>query len=66
MQGTVLLKLVIDTDGLAKNIQVLKSQGMGLDEQAVIAITQWKFKPGTKDGAPIPVQAQIEINFKLL
>jgi TonB family protein len=64
--GTVLLKLVVDTDGLAKNIQVLKSQGMGLDEQAVIAITQWKFKPGTKDGAPIPVQAQIEINFKLL
>jgi outer membrane biosynthesis protein TonB len=39
---------------------------MGLDEQAVIAITQWKFKPGTKDGAPIPVLAQIEINFKLL
>ena len=66
LQGTVLLKLVIDTDGLAKNIQVLKSQGMGLDEQAVIAITQWKFKPGTKDGAPIPVLAQIEINFKLL
>jgi TonB family protein len=66
LQGTVLLKLVIDTDGLAKNILVLKSQGMGLDEQAVIAITQWKFKPGTKDGAPIPVLAQIEINFKLL
>jgi TonB family protein len=66
LQGTVLLKLVVDTDGLAKNIQVLKSQGMGLDEQAVIAITQWKFKPGTKDGAPIPVLAQIEINFKLL
>jgi TonB family protein len=56
----------VDTDGLAKNIQVLKSQGMGLDEQAVIAVTQWKFKPGMKDGAPVPVQAQIEINWKLL
>ena len=62
----MLLKVVIDTDGLAKDIQVLKSQGMGLDEQAVIAITQWKFQPGMKDGAPIPVQAQIEINFKLM
>jgi TonB family protein len=66
LQGTVLLKVVVDTDGLAKNIQVLKSQGMGLDEQAVIAVTQWKFKPGMKDGAPVPVQAQIEINWKLL
>ena len=66
LQGTVLLKVIVDTDGLAKNIQVLKSQGMGLDEQAVIAITQWKFKPGMKDGAPVPVQAQIEVNWKLM
>jgi TonB family protein len=66
LQGTVLLKIVVDTDGMAKDIQVLKSQGLGLDEQAVIAVTHWKFKPGMKDGAPVPVQAQIEINFKLL
>jgi TonB family protein len=64
--GTVLLKVVVDTDGLAKDIQVVRSIGMGLDEQAVIAVTQWKFKPGTKDGAAVPVLAQIEINFKLL
>ena len=66
LQGTVLLKVVVDTDGLAKDVQVVKSIGMGLDEQAVIAVTQWKFKPGTKDGAAVPVQAQIEINWKLL
>jgi TonB family protein len=65
LQGTVLVKVVVDTDGLAKDIQVLKSQGMGLDEQAVIAITQWKFKPGMKDGVPVAVLAQIEINFRL-
>jgi TonB family protein len=66
LQGTVLLKVVVDTDGLAKDIQVVKSIGMGLDEQAVVAVTQWKFKPSTKDGAAVPVLAQIEINFKLL
>ena len=64
--GTVLLKVTVDTDGLAKDIQVVKSIGMGLDEQAVIAITQWQFKPGMKDGVAVPVLAQIEINFKLL
>jgi TonB family protein len=63
--GTVLLKVVVDVDGKAKDIQVANALGMGLDEQAVLAVRQWQFKPGEKDGAPVPVQAQIEINFKL-
>jgi TonB family protein len=66
LQGTVLLKVVIDVDGLAKDIEVINGQGLGLDEQAVAAIMRWKFNPGQKDGAPVPVVAQIEINFKLL
>jgi TonB family protein len=64
-QGTVLLKVVVDVDGLAKDIQVVNGLGLGLDEQAVTAIMQWKFKPGEQDGVPVPVMAQIEINFKL-
>src|ERR1019366_1291684 len=64
--GTVLLKVVVDVDGLAKNIEVVNSLGMGLDEQAVLAIQRWKFKPGEKDGVPVPVMAQIEVNFKLM
>jgi TonB family protein len=51
---------------LAKDIQVVNGQGLGLDEQAVAAIMQWKFNPGQKDGVAVPVMAQIEINFKLL
>jgi TonB family protein len=64
--GTVLLKVVVDVDGLAKNIEVVNSLGMGLDEQAVLAIQRWKFKPGEKDGVPVAVMAQIEVNFKLM
>ena len=64
--GTVLLKVVVDVDGLAKNIEVVNTLGMGLDEQAVLAIQRWKFKPGEKDGVPVPVMAQIEVNFKLM
>jgi TonB family protein len=64
--GTVLLKVIVDVDGLAKNIEVVNSLGMGLDEQAVLAIQRWKFKPGEKDGAPVPVMAKIEVNFRLL
>jgi TonB family protein len=64
--GTVLLKVVVDVDGLAKNFEVLKALGLGLDEQAVLAIQRWKFKPGEKNGVPVAVMAQIEVNFKLM
>ena len=65
-QGTVLLKVVIDVDGVARDIQVVKSLGLGLDEKAVEALSAWRFKPGEAGGVPVPVQAQIEINFRLL
>jgi TonB family protein len=65
-QGTVLLKVVIDVDGKAKDMEVVHGLGLGLDEQAVLAIRQWKFNPGMKDGLQVPVMAQIEVNFKLM
>jgi TonB family protein len=65
-QGTVGLSLVVDDTGKPVSIKVTKSLGMGLDEKAVEAIQKWKFKPGTKDGQPVPVQANIEVNFRLL
>jgi len=39
---------------------------MGLDEEAVSAVSQWRFEPGTKDGIPVPVAATIEVNCRLL
>ncbi|MCU1235046.1 MAG: TonB family protein [Candidatus Solibacter sp.] len=64
--GTVLLKVVIDVDGMAKNMDVVKGVGFGLDEKAAQAIALWKFQPGTRGGEPVPVQAVIEVNFRLM
>jgi len=64
--GTVLLQLVVDVDGKAKNIKVVKGVGLGLDEKAVEAVTKWKFTPGKKNGSPVPVYATVEVNFRLL
>ena len=65
-QGSVLLSVEIDPSGTPTNIRVLRGLGLGLDEKAVEALQQWKFKPGTKDGNPVPVTANIEVNFRLL
>lgn len=65
-QGVVVVSVVIEPNGIADNIQVVKSLGLGLDEKAIEAVQQWMFKPGTKDGAPVPVKAVIEVNFRLL
>jgi TonB family protein len=66
LSGTVRLFVEIGTDGLAHNLQILQGLGLGLDEKAMEAINQWKFKSATKDGQPVPVMATIEVNFRLL
>jgi TonB family protein len=38
---------------------------MGLDEQALAAVTQYKFKPATLQGKPVPVEVSIEVNFRI-
>jgi TonB family protein len=65
-QGTVIIYAEIGTDGHAYNLQVLRGLGLGLDEKAVDAINRWRFRPGSKDGNPVPVSATIEVNFRLL
>ena len=65
-QGVVLLYVEVDPAGKAVNMRVLHSLGLGLDEKAMEAVKKWKFKPGVKDGRPVTVQAQIEVNFRLL
>jgi TonB family protein len=65
-QGTVLLYIEVGPDGKAHNIQVTRSLGLGLDQKAVEAVSQWQFRPGMKDGQPVTVAATIEINFRLL
>jgi TonB family protein len=64
--GSVLLSIVVNTDGKAEDIRVMKSLGMGLDEKAIEAVQKWRFRPGKNKGVPVKVKAQIEVNFRLL
>ena len=65
-QGVVVLKVVVDPAGRVVNPQIMSSLGLGLDEKAIEAVRKWKFRPGYKDGRPVPVIAEIEVSFRLL
>lgn len=62
--GRSVLGVVIDTTGIADHISILEPLGMGLDEQAVLALEHWKFRPSMLNGQPVPVHLHVEINFR--
>jgi TonB family protein len=65
-QGTVTLFVIVDEKGNPKEVKVIRPLGLGLDQKAIEAVEKWRFRPGMKDGKAVPVQATIEVNFRLL
>jgi protein TonB len=66
IQGTVLLRAVVLENGrVGDDVEVLKSLDAELDQQAVAALKQWEFKPGTRDGKPVAVRISCELTFTL-
>jgi TonB family protein len=64
-QGTVVLWVVVGPDGRPHDVRVQRSVGMGLDEKAIEAVRTWRFEPARKDGQPVAVQINVEVNFRL-
>jgi protein TonB len=40
--------------------------GLGLDEKAIEAVSQWRFRPGYQDGRPVVTMATVEVSFRLM
>jgi TonB family protein len=65
-EGVVLIQAVIRKDGTVDSFKILRGLGYGLDESAIQTIaTKWRFRPGTFNGSPVDVYANIEVSFKL-
>jgi TonB family protein len=64
-QGIVLLMLVVGRDGRPYNIRVRQSLGMGLDEKAIEAVKNWRFRPATLKGQPVATQIGVQVDFHL-
>jgi len=67
IQGSIIVECVVQTSGVCTNIHVTRSfdPAFGLDQEAIKAAGQWRFRPGTRGGEPVPVRVTMEIAFAL-
>lgn len=64
-QGTVVLWVVVGPDGNPRDIRIARGLGLGLDDKAVESVSRWRFEPAMKEGQPVAVQINVEVNFRL-
>jgi TonB family protein len=64
-QGVCVVALIVDEQGNPQRVQIVRHLGMGLDKKAVEAVRQYRFKPAMLRGKPVPVQVNIEVNFRV-
>jgi protein TonB len=65
VQGRVEMQVVVSAEGTVRDARIVHSLHPDLDEQALLAVKQWRFEPGRKDGKPVPVLVTIEMTFTL-
>ena len=65
-QGTVILRVLVGTDGVAQTVEIETSSGShSLDNAARDAVKKWTFQAGTRNGIPAPLWARVPISFTL-
>jgi protein TonB len=63
--GVVTVSIIVDATGKPQNVRVTRGVGMGLDEKAIEAVKQYRFKPATENGKPVAVYLNVEVNFEI-
>lgn len=64
-QGVCVVGLIVDAQGNPQRVRIVRPLGMGLDEKALEAVRQYKFKPAIFQGHAVPVEINIEVNFRI-
>jgi len=63
--GNVQVYLWVGEDGVPSHLRIVQPAGLGLDEQALAAVQQYRFAPATRDGEPVKVDLYIYVNFQI-
>jgi len=64
VQGTVILAAVIRSDGSVGEVRILRGVDDRLDQYASAALSRWRFRPATRNGDPVALQAVVMIPFR--
>ncbi len=64
VEGTVVLHMVVDVDGIPRHIVVTQPLGYGLDEEAIKTVQRWRFEPAKLRHKPVPVQINVQVHFR--
>jgi len=64
-EGTVVLQAIVRKDGKVDVLNLVRGLGYGLDQNAIEALKQWRFRPAMKDGTPVDSTLNIEVRFNL-
>ncbi len=62
--GRVMVSLKVGADGTPAEVAIGRPAGLGLDEQALAAVEQYRFSPAMKDGQPVPVTLNVVVSFR--
>ncbi len=65
ISGNVLVYLQVDEQGRPSHVRILRGLGMGLDEKAVAAVQQYRFKPAQEGGHAVRVEMNVDVYFQI-
>lgn len=65
IQGVVILDATVTREGAVENLKVVRGLHPILDQSAMKAVQQWRYKPATLNGKPVTVHFTISVKFKL-
>jgi len=63
--GNVYVSVIVDEQGRPTHVRVARAIGMGLDEKAIEAVKQYKFKPAMLHGKPVKVAVDVDVVFQI-
>jgi protein TonB len=63
--GHVMVALWVDEKGIPTHVRALRGLGLGLDEKAVEAVKQYRFRPSMENGKPVTVQMNVDVMFQI-
>jgi len=63
--GDCAIAMILDTEGVPQNVHVVKSADRRLDESAIKAVMQWRYKPALRGGVPVPVEMKVIVKFQI-